>query len=173
MSYHANISMVKYLVGEILPKVWAKRPGVRLLIVGKDPTADVRALGSDSRITVTGTVDDIRPYLWKATCAVVPLVYGAGIQNKILEAMACGTAVITTSKTLSSLQVAEDRELLVADRADGFAEKVLNLLDDWHLQMRIGAAGSNYVNEHHNWTAITNQLLLYYTGTLQAFVDAR
>ena len=166
MSYHANISMAKFLVAEIMPRVWAKHPHVRLEIVGKDPTADVRALNTDTRITVTGTVDDIRPYLWKATIAVVPLVYGAGIQNKILEAMACGTPVVTTSKTLSSLGVNSGNELLIADGADEFSRAVLRLLDDNRQQLEVGAAGSNYVQNHHSWTAIAKQLVTFYTETI-------
>jgi len=109
--------MVNYLVAEIMPRVWQKRPGVQLMIVGKDPTADIRDLCANPQITVTGTVDDIRPFLWKATAAVVPLVYGAGIQNKILEAMACGTPVITASRALSSLrQVPEKKFWLLTAR---------------------------------------------------------
>jgi hypothetical protein len=75
MSYHANISMVKYLVAEIMPRIWRVRPAARLYIVGKDPTADIKELQKDPRIIVTGTVDDIRPFLWRATVSVVPLLY--------------------------------------------------------------------------------------------------
>ena len=167
MSYHANVSMVKFLVAEIMPRLWAKRPKVRLVIVGKDPTADVRALGTDPRITVTGTVDDIRPYLWKATVAVVPLVYGAGIQNKILEAMACGTPVVTTSKTLSSLGVTPGEELMVADGADAFAQFVLNLFDDQVLRSRVGSSGADYVQVKHSWRAIAERLLLDYSAAFE------
>ena len=167
MSYHANVSMVKFLVAEIMPRLWAKRPKVRLVIVGKDPTADVRALGADPRITVTGTVEDIRPYLWKATVAVVPLVYGAGIQNKVLEAMACGTPVVTTSKTLSSLGVMPGKELLAIDGAEAFSQKVLESLDDQELRFRVGNAGANYVLDHHYWAAIAEQLVNRYEEVVQ------
>lgn len=165
MSYHANISMVKYLVSEIMPRVWRMRSNVRLTIVGKDPSPEIRALGVDSRITVTGTVDDIRPYLWSATIAVVPLVYGAGIQNKILEAMACGTPVVTTSKAISSLDVTSGKELQVADGAEEFARAVLELLNDPDRRFEISAAGLNYVENHHNWTTIAEQILAYYANT--------
>ena len=166
MSYHANVSMVKFLVAEIMPRLWAKRPKIRLVIVGKDPTAEVRALGADPRITVTGTVDDIRPYLWKATVAVVPLVYGAGIQNKILEAMACGTPVVTTYKTLSSLAVTPGKEFLVAKGADAFSQKVLELLDDDEVRARVGSAGADYVEEHHSWKAIVERIIGYYSEAI-------
>ncbi|MGZ9165515.1 MAG: glycosyltransferase, partial [Anaerolineales bacterium] len=104
MSYHANISMAKYLVADIMPRIWKTHPGTRLYIVGKDPTSDVKEFEKNPLIKVTGTVEDIRPFLWRATISVVPLLYGAGIQNKILEAMATRTPVVTTFKALSALQ---------------------------------------------------------------------
>jgi len=166
MSYHANISMVKYLVSEIMPKIWQKRPNTRLVVVGKDPSADVRGLSADPRITVTGTVDDIRSYLWNATIAVVPLVYGAGIQNKILEAMACGTPVITTSRTLSSLRVQSGKDLLVANDANGFSMEVLRLLEDQKLQREIGDSGAVYVRNQHSWSSVAKDLLDIYEDTI-------
>ncbi|MBI4761642.1 MAG: glycosyltransferase [Chloroflexota bacterium] len=162
MSYHANVSMVKYLVAEIMPRVWRERSEVRLVIVGKDPTPEVRALGADSRITVTGTVADIRPYLWQAAVAVVPLVYGAGIQNKILEAMACGTPVVTTSRTLSALDVTPGRELLAADGAEAFANAALALLEDRGRREAVGAAGAEYVRKRHSWRSITERMVEHY-----------
>jgi polysaccharide biosynthesis protein PslH len=167
MSYHANISMVKYLVSEIMPRVWRMRSNVRLAIVGKDPSPEVRVWGADSRITVTGTVDDIRPYLWSATMAVVPLVYGAGIQNKILEAMACGTPVVTTSNAISSLDVTSGKELRVADGAEEFARAILELLNDPDRRLEISAAGLDYVKNYHNWTTIAGHMLAYYANTAQ------
>jgi len=163
MSYHANISMVKFLVYDIMPLVWLKRPNVRLIIVGKDPTSEVKSLSVDPRIEVTGTVDDIRPYLWKATIAVVPLVYGAGIQNKILEAMACGTPVVATSKTLSSLAITPGKEpLVIADGAISFSYAILRLLCDSKYQVEVGATGLDYVQTHHNWRTIAQQLIAIY-----------
>jgi len=162
MSYHANISMVKYLVAEIMPKVWQRRPGTRLVIVGKDPSADVQNLTRNPLVTVTGTVDDIRPYLWKATVAVVPLVYGAGIQNKILEAMACGIPVVTTLRTTSSLQATPGQDILVADNPDVFASMVLQLIEGPHLQREIGNSGFRYVQKYHNWKQIALDLIRIY-----------
>jgi glycosyltransferase involved in cell wall biosynthesis len=118
MSYHANISMVKYLVTEIMPRVWAKRQSTRLVVVGKDPSPEIKEFGQNPLVTITGTVEDIRPFLWRATASVVPLLYGAGIQNKILEAMATGTPVVTTSRALSPLEAVPGSEILVADTAE-------------------------------------------------------
>ena len=167
MSYHANISMVKYLVSEIMPRVWAKRPQVKLVIVGKDPTSEIRALEVDSRITVTGTVDDIRPYLWKATVAVVPLVYGAGIQNKVLEAMACGTPVVTTSKTIASLEVTPGREIFTADDADLFSLGILELMGNLDLRTKTSLAGADYIARCHGWSSIAGQLVDHYSNCMR------
>ncbi len=162
MSYHANISMVKFLVAEIMPRLWEKRPSVRLIVVGKDPPMDIQRLDDGSRIHVTGTVEDIRPFLWKANAAVVPLVYGAGIQNKILEAMATGTPVITNSKVLASLSVTPGKELLIADTADTFAECALQLIDDQILRSAVSEAGVQYVMRKHNWAKGAQQLVDIY-----------
>jgi glycosyltransferase involved in cell wall biosynthesis len=165
MSYHANISMVKYLVNEIMPRIWKSRPVTRLCIVGKDPSSEIRALARNPLITVTGTVDDIRPYLWRATVSVVPLLYGAGIQNKILEAMATGTPVVTTLGALSALGVRVGEELLAAGDSDGFAQVALRLIEDRNLQQKISESGASYVKAHHSWSSIASQLADIYQGT--------
>jgi glycosyltransferase involved in cell wall biosynthesis len=166
MSYHANISMVKYLVNEIMPRIWKVRPTARLYIVGKNPPSDIKQLEKNPLITVTGTVEDIRPYLWCATVSVVPLLYGAGIQNKILEAMATGTPVVTTSKSLSALQVQPGRDLLVSNGADEYSQAVLRLIENRNLQREIGEAGSAYTKSHHSWSVIASQLVEIYQQSI-------
>jgi len=166
MSYHANISMAKYLAAEIMPRIWKRRPNTRLYIVGKDPSPDIKGLENNPLITVTGTVDDIRPFLWRATVAVVPLLYGTGIQNKILEAMATGTPVVTTFNALTALQVQVGTELFAVNDAEEFSQAVLRVLEDRSLQSKIGNAGASYVRNHHDWMAIASQLVEIYQDTL-------
>ena len=167
MSYHANISMARYLVSEIMPRVWKVRPETRLYIVGKNPPLDIREFEKNPLITVTGTVEDIRPFLWRATVSIVPLLYGAGIQNKILEAMATRTPVITTSRTLAALQVRPGRELLVADDADESAQSILRLINDRNLMRAIGDSGLTYIRNHHNWASIASQMMNIYQDHLE------
>jgi glycosyltransferase involved in cell wall biosynthesis len=162
MSYHANVSMVKYLVTEIMPRIWKVRPTARLIIVGKDPSSAIREFEKNPLVTVTGTVDDIRPYLWRATVSVVPLLYGAGIQNKILEAMATGTPVVTTSRTLSALEVQPGKEILVAETAEDFSSAVLKLIENKDLRNEIGNAGLTYVQKNHAWKNIASRLVDVY-----------
>jgi glycosyltransferase involved in cell wall biosynthesis len=166
MSYHANISMVKYLVADIMPRIWKTHPGARLYIVGKDPSSEVKEFETNPLIKVTGTVDDIRPFLWRATVSVVPLLYGAGIQNKILEAMATKTPVVTTFKALSALQVQSGKELLAAHDSEDFSHAVVQLIEDRKLQNQMGQEGAAYVETHHNWLSISAGLVELYQQTI-------
>lgn len=166
MSYHANAAMVQYLVTEIMPLVWARRPEVRLQIVGKDPPPSMLAMGENPLITVTGTVSDIRPYLQQATVAVVPITYGTGIQNKILEAMACATPVIVSAKAAKSLLAVPDQDFLVVDSTNQFAEAILALLDDPLRCSQLGTAGRTYVENNHDWVRIAGKLVNLYENTI-------
>lgn len=171
MSYHANVTAALYLVEEIMPHVWARNPAVKVQIVGKDPPSQIRALatagsaaasGDLRQVEVTGTVPEMRPYLQRATVAAAPLLYGAGIQNKILEAMACGTPVVTTGLAANGIAARAGNEFLVADEAPAFAAAIVELLTDPAQRAAIGAAGRAYVQQHHSWDAIVGQLETIY-----------
>jgi len=162
MSYHANAAAALYLAREIMPRIWKQRPDATLMIVGKDPTSAVRALSADPRVIVTGFVDDLRPYFARATIAISPLLYGAGIQNKVLEAMASGVPVVAAPSVCSALHARPGQELLVGEGADQFARHALNLMNDPALRRAIGQAGRKYVERHHNWTEIVRDLVAAY-----------
>lgn len=162
MSYHANVAMAMHLVHEILPVVWSQNLKVKLWIVGKDPPQRIQKLAENPAILVTGTVEDIRPYLQKATMAVAPIIYGAGIQNKVLEAMACGTPVIASSQAVSALSIRPGRDALIADEPGKFAQSVLDLLKNPNQQREVGQAGRRYVEKNHRWTDITSNLVRIY-----------
>ena len=162
MSYHANVTMVTYLVNEIMPLVWSRKPEVRLQIVGKDPPPSIQAMAKNENIVVTGTVKDIRPYLQQATLAIVPITYGTGIQNKILEAMACATPVIVSAPAAASLLAIPNRDYVVVETAGQFAEAILDLLDDDHKRIELGMAGRLYVEQNHDWHVIAAKLAAIY-----------
>jgi polysaccharide biosynthesis protein PslH len=169
MSYHANVTAVLRLTREIMPRVWAQRPDARLQIVGSEPSRAVRRLATrdGTRVTITGHVPDIRPYLSQATASVFPLVYAAGIQNKVLESMAMQTPLVATPAACTALQIRHNREVLLADDTPAFAAEVVRLLADEALQRRLGSAGRAYVEQHHRWFAIVGQLEKIY-GDLHA-----
>lgn len=168
MSYHANVTMAHYLVEEIMPRVWQRDPQVELNIVGKDPPPKIQALASNPHVHVTGTVDDLRPFLKRATAAAVPLLYGAGSQFKALEAMACGTPVIATPGAISALEVISGEDILVAADPGEFAAHILAVISDPALRARVGAAGKNFVEQRHRWAAIAAQLENIYLTEIEA-----
>lgn len=175
MSYHANVTAALYLVNNIMPAVWARKPAVKLWIVGKDPAPDVQALATrhPGNVIVTGSVPDMRTYLRKASVAVVPVVYGAGIQNKVLEAMACGAPVVTSDKTTGSLQPGYEDALRVAKDTESFALSALNLLDDANERARLSRAGRRYVEAHHDWSVIAGRLASIYADARPATQSAK
>jgi sugar transferase (PEP-CTERM/EpsH1 system associated) len=158
MSYHANIAAALDLATQVMPLIWQHLPAARLMIVGKDPTPKLMALTSDPRITVTGTVPDIRPYLAQASVAISPMRYGVGIQNKVLEAMAMATPVVSTPQAVSAIQVQAGQEVLVADTPEAMAQAVSQLLTNQTLRQSIGQAGRSYVENHHDWKVIGEKL---------------
>jgi glycosyltransferase involved in cell wall biosynthesis len=158
MSYHANITMAMNFVQQIMPLVWHERPEVKVYVVGKDPPPQVQALGADTRVEITGTVPDIRPYLWKASLAAAPIAYGAGIQNKVLEAMACGTPVVASSQAVSALEIIPGQDVWVTDDPAGFAGSILSLLNDTPSRTKLGLAGRAYVEKNHDWDRVAAQL---------------
>jgi len=167
MSYHANVAAVSYMVREVMPLVWARRPGVKLEIVGKNPPQAICALAKDDRVHVTGFVPDLRPYLARATVSVSPMQYSVGIQNKVLEAMAMGTPVVASSQACSALKVRNGTHLLVADDPTTFAERVLRLLDDVALRREMAMNGRNYVEERHDWRTIAHNLENIYAEVME------
>ncbi|NIO71689.1 MAG: glycosyltransferase [Anaerolineae bacterium] len=158
MSYHASVAAASHLAQEVMPLIWARRPGVKLEIAGKNPPQAICALAKDERVRVTGFVPDLRPYLARATLSVSPMRYSVGMQNKVLEAMATGTPVVASSQACSALKVRDGTHLLVADDPAAFAEQVLRLLDDVALRREIAINGRNYVEERHDWRTIAQNL---------------
>lgn len=166
MSYHANVTAALHLVTDIMPLVWAVRPEVRVEIAGKEPPPTLRALAADHRVTVTGTVPDLRPYLRRATIAVAPVPYGVGIQNKTLEAMASGAPVVASPQASAALTAQPGRDLEIAASPEAFAATLLALLADPARRARLGAAGRAYVVRHHSWDAIVAALESSYAAAL-------
>jgi glycosyltransferase involved in cell wall biosynthesis len=165
MSYHANITAAHFLLDEIMPRVWAVRGDVQVLIVGADPPLSLkeRAARSNGRVVVTGTVADVRPYMERATLAVAPMVYGAGVQNKVLEAMAMQIPVITSPLAAAPLGAQPDRELWVATDAAEFAAKIIAALDAPARRAALAQNGLCFVQDQYSVRASLEKLQQVYT----------
>lgn len=157
MNYHANISGVHYFVKDILPLILKKSPDTHFYIVGKSPSKSVCNL-CNSSITVTGMVADVREYLRKARVVVAPLLVGGGTRLKILEAMACGRPVVSTSIGAEGIGAEHGKQIMMADRPEDFAQCVLKLLADSTLCENLGQLGCDFVQNKYNWYKITDNL---------------
>lgn len=150
MSFPPNVDAVRHFVSDILPGIRAVTPEVHVYLVGKDPHPDILALASD-KITVTGFVEDIRPWLSKADLFVSPMRIGSGIKNKILQAWAMGIPVVATTKSTGGLKVENGQNIVVRDRSDDFAEAVISMLGDGSPARSIGLAGRKTIEQYYTW----------------------
>lgn len=151
MDYGPNEDAALYLIDEILPLLKKSRSDVEIVIAGRSPTPAL--LERDARhpeVTVTGFVEDMRPYLEQAAVFAAPLRYGSGQQNKILEALAMEVPVVTTPLSEEGVRVEgeQDLPLYVAENAPAFAESVLKLLDQPTERARLATRGRQYMEEH-------------------------
>jgi sugar transferase (PEP-CTERM/EpsH1 system associated) len=166
MDYYPNVQGIVTFCQTILPRIWQHRPQVRLTIVGNNPPPVVWALSADERITITGYVPDIRSYLGKASVALAPLWVAAGMQNKVLEALAMATPLVATPAACRALSVQHGVHLLIAEEADAFADAILTLLTDQQQAQRLGMAGRQYVEEVYSWESAGHTLISLYQSLL-------
>ena len=157
MGYHPNIVAARFLVRAVMPLVWEVAPGVRLLIAGARPSAEVRSLAGE-RVSVPGWMADIRDAYAAGKVFVAPLFSGSGQQNKILEALAMGLPCITTPLVNNAIGAHPEREVLLADSAAGFASQILRLMHDTELAHALGAGGREMVCKNFSWQRSAGQL---------------
>lgn len=157
MGFAPNVEGVLYFAREVFPLVLRTEPRAKLYVVGKDPAPEVRALHGPS-IHVTGLVDDVRPYLARATLFVCPLISGTGIKNKILQAWAMARCVVATSKSCGGLVLEPGRNLVVADGAHDLAREILTLFEDRVRRAALGARARQTVLEHYTWARKSGEL---------------
>ena len=159
MSYFPNEDAVRYFAQKVLPLVRQAVAGVRFLIVGRNPTRNVRQLQKIEGVEVTGFVPDVRTYLAKSHAAVAPFLIAAGIQNKILEAMSYGLPVVATPRAAQGLSPRAAEIVHTGNTPEELAAKVVVLLRDSKLAQRIGLDGRRRVTEDYSWDCTLDRLL--------------
>jgi sugar transferase (PEP-CTERM/EpsH1 system associated) len=159
MSYFPNEEAVTYFTHKVLPLIRQEVAGVRFWIVGRNPGPKVQALRNFKGVEVTGFVPDVRTYLAKARVAVAPFSIAAGIQNKILEAMAFGLPVVATSRAAQGLSSGVAELVETGDTAEEMAAKTVLLLRDVGVRTRKSVEGRRRVSVEYRWDRALDQLL--------------
>lgn len=154
MNYPPNVMAAKFLVKEIMPKVWKEIPQVKVFLAGASPHPSVKALASEN-VVVSGWLDDIRDAYSSAKIFVAPMQIGTGLQNKLLEAMAMTMPCVTSDLANAALQAKDGEEILIADRKDSlaFARHILRLLQDQQCSSKIAQSGNKFVKANFDWNA--------------------
>jgi sugar transferase (PEP-CTERM/EpsH1 system associated) len=158
MDYFPNEQAVLRFVQDVLPAVRARRPATTLFVVGAAPSAALRALHGKDGVHVTGTVDDVRPYVRGAALTIAPLTIARGTQNKILESMAMGVPVVASTIAARGVDAEVGTDLLAADSPNELADAVLAVLEQPRKRAHLAEAGRARALSHHSWTAAMQRM---------------
>lgn len=159
MNYFPNVNGAMFFARQCWPIIRERAPNATWNLVGRSPAASVADLAELPGVTVTGGVPDMRPYLSSATIAIAPLRIGAGTRLKILEALAMGKAVVTTSIGCEGLAVRDGEHVIIADDPEAFALAIVALLHDPARRRALGGAGRRLVETEYSWERCGDRLL--------------
>lgn len=152
MDYFANVEAVLYFSRDILPSIQKAIPDVKFYVVGSKPTEKLRNLAKDHKnIIVTGYVDQVQPYVQKAAVFVAPMIIARGVQNKILEAMAVGVPVVTSSLGFEGITAVPGKDIFVEDHPANFARRVVQLMKDSELREKVSVNARKVIEKNYNW----------------------
>ncbi|MCS6864662.1 MAG: TIGR03087 family PEP-CTERM/XrtA system glycosyltransferase [Gemmataceae bacterium] len=159
LDYRPNVDGVRWFVQQVWPEVRSRFPTAEFRIIGRHPVAAVRALASVPGVRLVGQVPDIRPFAASVAVVVVPLRLARGVQNKLLEAMAMGRAVVASPASAAPLPVKAGEHLLIASTPAEWVESITALLANADRRHSFGRAARNYVQEYHNWERCLRPLI--------------
>jgi len=158
MDWRPNVDGLRWFIEQVLPLMRARRPDCSLAVVGRRPSAEVRKLAEgDQHVQVTGTVDDVRPYLWHSAVSIVPLRIGGGTRLKIYEAMAAKLPVVSTSVGAEGLDVRDGENIAIADSPEQFAQACLALLDDAVARQQLATNAWEMVSACYSWEVVSRK----------------
>jgi polysaccharide biosynthesis protein PslH len=175
MSWAANVEGIHFLLDDVWPLLLKARPNVKAVIIGRNPPASLSDKVRDRglNVTLTGFVDDIRPYVAESHVYVIPLFVGSGTRLKAFEAMSMGRPVVSTSLGIEGLDVTHNEHFLRADTAQDFATHILALLDDAAARHRIARAARDLMEANFSWPRIARQFETICLKTLQTHQATR
>lgn len=166
MDYHANIHAVVDFARDVWPEIHGRHSELVFTIVGREPSTEVRQLASIRGIDVTGTVDDVRPYYREAVVSIVPLKIGGGSRLKILESMAAGVPVVSTTLGAEGLEVRHGTDIVIGDTNDQLVEAITGVLEDEELRRQLSGAGRDLVSRRYEWAIAGESLFRIYENLL-------
>jgi glycosyltransferase involved in cell wall biosynthesis len=158
MDFRPNVDAVLWFAQEVLPLVRREVPEAHFWVVGQKPHPRLAALGDHPGVTLTGWVEDVRPYISRAAVYAVPLRIGGGTRLKVLEAMAMGKAIVSTSLGCEGFDLVPGQELLMADAPADFAAAILRLFRDSAQRQRLGRAARRFAVSRYEWRTIIPRL---------------
>ncbi len=157
MDFRPNVDAMLWFAREVLPLIQRPVPDVHVYIVGQRPHARLDVLRGDPAITLTGAVDDTRPYIIAADVYIVPLRIGGGTRLKLLEALALQAPIVSTTLGAEGFEVTGGEQLLLADEAATFAQAIVELIDDRARAQALSAAGRSFAVQRYDWRSIVPQ----------------
>ncbi len=158
MNWYPNIDAVMYFLGNIYPVIKKEFQQASFYIVGANPPKPIQKLARIHGAQITGYVSDTRPYIQQTEVFVVPLRIGGGTRLKILEAMAMGKAVVSTSIGCEGLKVTHEENILIADNPEEFATCVKKLFNNQALRENLGTSARRFVEQNYSWDLIVKKL---------------
>lgn len=168
LDWYPNVSGLEFFISQVWPLLKQRRPQLRLYLAGRSPSYSlIRRAERDPAITLVPNPEDIRPWVARGAVFICPLLDGGGTRLKILDALAMGKAVVSTTLGCEGLQVTSGENILVADDPRDLAGEVLRVLDSPELRVRLGQAGRALVERQYNWSVLGAQLRQAYECALQ------
>ena len=169
MSWAANVDGVHFLLDQVFPILLRTRPKIRAVIIGRNPPASLAEKIEECglNVTLTGFVDDIRPYVAQANVYVIPLFVGSGTRIKAFEAMAMGRPVVSTTLGIEGLDVTDGENFIRADDAEAFARAILLLMGDDTMREQIASAARRLVEDRFSWSRVARQFEAICQRTLE------
>lgn len=158
MDFRPNVDAALWFADYVLPKVRAALPRAEFVLVGQRPHARLDVLRGRAGIRITGAVDDVRPYLAGAAICVVPLRMGGGTRLKVLEALALGVPIVSTSMGVDGFEIEHGREVLIADDPDQFADEVVKTIGDAGRRQALVERGRQFVEANYDWKSIVPKM---------------